>query len=171
MGALLVRRALLDAENGQAAPALASTQRRPTEPSIGSKRKPAVSVSSPRLSPKAEARKKASVSAKLTVTNKPRMKVGKAMASDGNILLPISRAMSRPSSARPKSPANMRADFWKKIVSTAAFSPAVGDTLQAYRQDGRLNGAVTFGVNAIVVQGDGLLLRVGQAVCADFRFD
>lgn len=55
--------------------------------------------------------------------------------------------------------------------ATAAFSPAVGDTLQAYRQDGRLNGAVTFGVNAIVVQGDGLLLRVGQAVCADFRFD
>ena len=55
--------------------------------------------------------------------------------------------------------------------ATAAFSPAVGDTLQAYRQDGRLNGAVTFGMNAIVVQGDGLLLRVGQVVEADFRFD
>ena len=55
--------------------------------------------------------------------------------------------------------------------ATAAFSPAVGDTLQAYRQDSRVNGAVTFGMNAIVVQGDGLLLRVGQAVGADFRFD
>jgi len=55
--------------------------------------------------------------------------------------------------------------------ATAAFSPAVGDTLQAYRQDSRVNGAVTFGMNAIVVQGDGLLLRVGQVVEADFRFD
>ncbi len=55
--------------------------------------------------------------------------------------------------------------------ATAAFSPVVGDTLQAYRQDSRVNGAVTFGMNAIVVQGDGLLLRVGQVVEADFRFD
>ena len=47
----------------------------------------------------------------------------------------------------------------------------VGDTLQAYRQDARLNGAVTFGMNAIVLQGDGQVLRVGQAVTADFRFD
>ena len=51
------------------------------------------------------------------------MKVGSAMASDGPIRLPISRAMSRPSSARPKSPANMRADFWKKMVSVTVDSP------------------------------------------------
>ena len=54
---------------------------------------------------------------------------------------------------------------------TAQSSPAVGDTLQTYRQDPRLNGAVTFGMNAIVLQGDGQVLRVGQAVTADFRFD
>ncbi|MDZ4126122.1 MAG: MOSC N-terminal beta barrel domain-containing protein, partial [Hydrogenophaga sp.] len=34
---------------------------------------------------------------------------------------------------------------------TATSSPAVGDTLQGYRQDARLNGAVTFGMNAIVL--------------------
>ena len=54
--------------------------------------------------------------------------------------------------------------------ATATASPAVGDTLQAYRQDARLNGAVTFGMNAIVLQGDGLALRVGQAVRADWVF-
>ena len=55
--------------------------------------------------------------------------------------------------------------------ATAEASPAVGDTLQAYRQDARLKGAVTFGMNAIVLQGDGQMLRVGQVVGADFRFD
>jgi uncharacterized protein len=55
--------------------------------------------------------------------------------------------------------------------ATAVSGPAVGDTLQAYRQDTRLDGAVTFGMNAIVLQGDGQVLRVGQAVTADFRFD
>jgi uncharacterized protein YcbX len=54
---------------------------------------------------------------------------------------------------------------------TAESSPVVGDTLQAYRQDARLNGALTFGMNAIVIQGEGQLLRVGQAVTANFRFD
>ena len=55
--------------------------------------------------------------------------------------------------------------------ATAASSPAVGDTLQGYRQDARLDGAVTFGMNAIVLQGDGQVLRVGQAVSAAFHFD
>ena len=54
--------------------------------------------------------------------------------------------------------------------ATAATSPEVGDTLQGYRQDARLNGAVTFGMNAIVLQGDGLVLRVGQGVRADWGF-
>lgn len=54
--------------------------------------------------------------------------------------------------------------------ATATASPAVGDTLQGYRQDARLNGAVTFGMNAIVLQGDGLVLRVGQGVRADWVF-
>lgn len=55
--------------------------------------------------------------------------------------------------------------------ATAASSPAVGDAMQAYRADPRLNGAITFGMNAIVLEGDGLVLRVGQAVEADWRFD
>ncbi len=54
---------------------------------------------------------------------------------------------------------------------TATSSPAVNDTLQAYRQDARLNGAVTFGMNAIVIEGDGQFLRVGQAVTADWKFE
>jgi len=54
---------------------------------------------------------------------------------------------------------------------TAVPSAAVGDALQAYRQDPRLNGALTFGMNAIVLEGDGLMLRVGQPVQADWAFD
>lgn len=54
---------------------------------------------------------------------------------------------------------------------SAQSSPAVGDALQAYRQDPRLDGALTFGMNAIVLEGDGLILRQGQNVWADWRFD
>ncbi len=54
---------------------------------------------------------------------------------------------------------------------TGASSSAVGDALQAYRQDPRLQGALTFGMNAIVGRGADALLRVGQAVSGDFRFD
>lgn len=55
--------------------------------------------------------------------------------------------------------------------ATAQSSPAVADTLQTYRQDARLGGAVTFGMNAIVRQGAGQVLRVGQRVAADVRFE
>ncbi|CAN7551070.1 MOSC N-terminal beta barrel domain-containing protein [Acidovorax sp. LjRoot129] len=55
--------------------------------------------------------------------------------------------------------------------ATADSSPEVGATLRAYRQDRRLNGAITFGMNAIVRQGAGQTLRVGQRVSADLRFD
>jgi len=54
---------------------------------------------------------------------------------------------------------------------TAVPSPAVGDALQGFRQDPRLNGAITFGMNAIVLEGDGLMLRVGQSVRADWAFE
>ena len=53
---------------------------------------------------------------------------------------------------------------------TAASSPEVGDLLQAYRQDARVGGAITFGVNAIVLEGVEVLLKVGQRVRADFCF-
>ena len=55
--------------------------------------------------------------------------------------------------------------------ATALSSPEVGDLLQSYRQDPRVNGAPTFGMNAIVQQGAGHVLRVSQAIGADYRFD
>lgn len=55
--------------------------------------------------------------------------------------------------------------------ATAQSDPAVGDLLRTYRQDKRLDGAITFGMNAIVRQGAGQMLRVGQRIGADLRFD
>ena len=55
--------------------------------------------------------------------------------------------------------------------ATGASSPEVGDLLQTYRQDARLDGAVTFGMNAIVLGGVDYLLKVGQTVKANYRFD
>jgi len=54
--------------------------------------------------------------------------------------------------------------------ATAQSHPGVGDALQAYRQDARVNGAITFGMNAIVTHGVGAVLRVGQAVQAGYAF-
>lgn len=50
-------------------------------------------------------------------------------------------------------------------------SPEVLQTLSAYRADARLDGALAFGMNAVIVQGAGHTLRVGDAVRADWRFD
>jgi uncharacterized protein YcbX len=54
--------------------------------------------------------------------------------------------------------------------STALSHPAVGDALQAYRPDARVGGAVTFGMNAIVCEGDGILLSVGQSLQGELNF-
>ncbi len=54
---------------------------------------------------------------------------------------------------------------------TAETGTAVNDTLRAYRADPRVNGGLTFGMNAIVLEGDGQVLRVGQRVSGDWRFD
>ena len=54
--------------------------------------------------------------------------------------------------------------------ATADSHPGVGDALQAYRQDARVNGAITFGMNAIVTHGAGTVLRVGQVVQGDYTF-
>ena len=53
---------------------------------------------------------------------------------------------------------------------SAQSHPAVNDTLQAYRQDARVNGALTFGMNCLPVAGMGQVLRVGQRVSADWAF-
>ena len=55
--------------------------------------------------------------------------------------------------------------------ATATSSPEVGDLLQRYRQDARVNGAVTFGMNAIVLSGAEQRLKVGQPVGASYCFD
>ncbi|HXD43120.1 MAG TPA: MOSC N-terminal beta barrel domain-containing protein [Ramlibacter sp.] len=55
--------------------------------------------------------------------------------------------------------------------ATAQIDPWVSDVLQTYRRNERLRGAVTFGMNAIVLQGVDRSLRVGQAVTADWHFD
>lgn len=54
--------------------------------------------------------------------------------------------------------------------ATALSHPAVGDALQGYRQDARVGGAVTFGMNAIVCEGDGVLLRLGQTLQGELDF-
>ena len=55
--------------------------------------------------------------------------------------------------------------------ATAQIDPQVSDILQTYRKNDRLRGAVTFGMNAIALQGVDQTLRVGQAVTAGWRFD
>ena len=53
---------------------------------------------------------------------------------------------------------------------SAQSHPAVNDTLQAYRQDPRVNCALTFGMNCLPVAGIGQVLHVGQRVSADWAF-
>ncbi|MGE8397924.1 MAG: MOSC domain-containing protein, partial [Comamonas sp.] len=54
---------------------------------------------------------------------------------------------------------------------TGQSSAEVGETIAQYRQDARLNGAITFGMNAVVAQGAGQLLQVGQVVGGQLKFD
>ena len=54
---------------------------------------------------------------------------------------------------------------------TAVPSPDVGDMLQTYRLDARVDGAVTFGMNAMTRSGFNHVLRVGQVVRANYAFD
>lgn len=55
--------------------------------------------------------------------------------------------------------------------ATAQSAPAVGDALAAYRADPRVGGAVTFGMNAVVVRGIEFLLRAGQSVRGRIAFN
>ena len=54
---------------------------------------------------------------------------------------------------------------------TAEPGTKVGDAIRTYRQDPRMKGAITFGMNAIAVSGEGRVLRVGQRVAANLRFE
>ncbi|RZI97329.1 MAG: MOSC domain-containing protein [Variovorax sp.] len=55
--------------------------------------------------------------------------------------------------------------------ATAVSSPEVGDMLRTYRANPKVDGAVTFGMNCIVTAGVEHLLKVGQPVGANYRFD
>ncbi len=55
--------------------------------------------------------------------------------------------------------------------ATAEIDPQVSATLRSYRSNERMRGAVTFGMNAIVLEGAERTLRVGQQVTAHWRFD
>ena len=54
--------------------------------------------------------------------------------------------------------------------ATGSSSPAVGDTLATYRADPRMKGGVTFGVNAILLEGIDRRLRVGQTARVSYNF-
>ena len=53
---------------------------------------------------------------------------------------------------------------------SAATGHEPGDTLAGFRADPRLKGAVTFGMNAVVVEGQERLLKVGQTAELSWNF-
>ena len=55
--------------------------------------------------------------------------------------------------------------------ATGTSSPEVMAALSAYRANPVVDGAITFGMNCVIVSGPGRTLRVGDAVAADWKFD
>ena len=53
---------------------------------------------------------------------------------------------------------------------TGKTNPAISDILQTYRQNPQMDNGVTFGMNAIILKGEGATLRVGQTVGAGYLF-
>jgi uncharacterized protein YcbX len=54
--------------------------------------------------------------------------------------------------------------------ATGATGHAVGDTLAGYRADARVDGAISFGMNAVIVEGLECTLRAGMAGRATLKF-
>ncbi len=54
---------------------------------------------------------------------------------------------------------------------SAAQGHAITDALASYRADARLDGALTFGMNAVIVEGVERRLNVGATGRASYRFD
>jgi uncharacterized protein YcbX len=54
---------------------------------------------------------------------------------------------------------------------TAATGTQVGDTLATYRADARVDGALTFGMNAVLVEGVDRVLKTGMAGSGTWKFD
>jgi uncharacterized protein len=55
--------------------------------------------------------------------------------------------------------------------ATAETGHTVRDVLMQYRVDARLDGQITFGMNAVIVEGIERVLKVGMVGSASFRFD
>lgn len=55
--------------------------------------------------------------------------------------------------------------------TSAEQGHAVADTMRAYRANARIDGALAFGQNAIIVSGVGHRLRTGASVQAELAFD
>jgi hypothetical protein len=55
--------------------------------------------------------------------------------------------------------------------TTAETSHEPGATLAGFRADPRMNGGITFGMNAVIVSGIERTLRLGQRVRASWHFD
>jgi uncharacterized protein YcbX len=53
---------------------------------------------------------------------------------------------------------------------SAQTSPEPGDTLASFRADARMKGGITFGMNAVIIEGHEHLLRTGQSVAARWHF-
>lgn len=54
--------------------------------------------------------------------------------------------------------------------TTGRIGPSPLDILQSYRVNPKVNGGITFGMNAILLAGEGQTLHVGQEVEVDFAF-
>ena len=55
--------------------------------------------------------------------------------------------------------------------ATAETGTEPGDTLAGFRADARVKGGVTFGMNAVIVEGLERVLRPGQRARASWKFD
>ncbi|MEN3367227.1 MAG: uncharacterized protein V7606_4501, partial [Burkholderiales bacterium] len=54
--------------------------------------------------------------------------------------------------------------------ATGKIGPDPLDVLRTYRADPKVDGGITFGMNAIVIKGDAALLRVGQQIGVRLAF-
>ena len=55
--------------------------------------------------------------------------------------------------------------------ATAATSREPGDTMAGYRANARMQGGITFGINAVLIEGIDCNLRVGQRASLSYAFD
>ena len=53
---------------------------------------------------------------------------------------------------------------------TGEFGPDPLDILRTYRANPKVDGGITFGMNAIVLEGGGQVLRIGQDVDVQLAF-